>query len=424
MFKIQYLSDIARRPTTIYIIVNIFISSVGFLRSFIFMRWLNMEELGLISLSQTVMQFISLFQLGLINGGYRLFALDKNDDQKKVNNLLFTYFALLFGTCMTIWMIVALSGHKLIMDNWLLLISIVCGILMLINNWLNNTLIGRQLLSSINKINIISGLVSVSLLPIVYYSGFVGAVIVIISQPLLFVVITLVKNKELRPDSFFIDLSLSKYILSFGFIPFLVGIFVILNIQIERWSIAANLGAEALGCFYLVFLYNSLFLLVPNSILNIFFPRAVSFYDRGDMNGFTSVVKKQLMVMLMYDLIIVGLTFSLFEPVVGFLFPSHSNNVRYVYYFIPGLLAMSLTEVNSVILNASVRLKPILISGLLSVSCNIFLVLISIYTNTMTLKYMAIVKSITLIVPFVYCFVYIMRNWNKILKGYEHKRIN
>ena len=83
--------------------MNIFVSSVGFIRSFLFMRWLDNNELGIISLVQTVMLFLSLFQIGLVNGGYRIFALDKAEQQLDINNVLFSYFALLTGVVLTAW---------------------------------------------------------------------------------------------------------------------------------------------------------------------------------------------------------------------------------------------------------------------------------------------------------------------------------
>ena len=51
-----------------------------------------------------------------------------------------------------------------------------------------------------------------------------------------------------------------------------------LYLQAERWSINGVLGVEALGSFYLVFLYVSLFQLVPNSVNSIFFPKGVKSY--------------------------------------------------------------------------------------------------------------------------------------------------
>ena len=148
---VRYLT----RPATLFVVVNIAVSFIGFLRSFAMMRWLGLEELGVISLVQTVIQFIGLFQFGLINGGYRMFSLNKAQDRVRVNNLLFTIFIILFFVFLFIWIILFTTGNSLIVDNDLLLVAIFAGSLTLVSNWLNNTLIGKQRLVEINRINII-----------------------------------------------------------------------------------------------------------------------------------------------------------------------------------------------------------------------------------------------------------------------------
>lgn len=397
-----------------YILVNIFVSFLGFIRSFIFLRWLDSVELGIISLVQTVMQFIGLFQLGLINGGYRIFALGKLDNQTKVNNTIFTYIYILSYVFILLWTVLLLLGKHIIISNRLLFVALFTGIFSLINNWLNNTLIAKRKLKNLNIINLIAGFSSLLLLALVPIIGFWGAIISISIQPLLFVVLVLSQNKELRPNGILVDFKLVKYILSFGFIPFLAGIFTMLNLQIERWSIAGYLGTESLGCFYLVFLYNSLYLLVPNSTLNIFYPQAVKAYDDGDIKLFKHLVKKQLIVLLIYNIIVISGTVLFIKPVISFLFPNQIENIIYVYYFIPGLIAMSFIEVTSLILNSTVRLKPILIGGILSVLLYIISIPLFVKLNYMTLTNMAILKSGSLVVPFIVQYLYIILNWKKI----------
>lgn len=409
------------RPTTFYVIVNIVVSFVGFIRSFAFIRWLGLEELGLISLAQTVMQFIGLFQLGLINGGYRMFSLNKVREQERVNNLLFTSFSIFFFIFLAAWGILTATDNKIIMDNDLLLVAIVGGILTLTNNWLNNTLIGKQKLGEINIINIISICVSVLSLSFVYFVGFWGAIISVVIHPLCFVIITLLRNRELRPTGFLIDINLIKEILGYGFIPFLSGIFVMLNLQVERWSIAGFLGNEALGCFYLVFLFNTLFMLIPASIQSIFFPKAVRSYDEGNMIEFKTVIKRLSLVTIVYDVAIIIATITLLKPVVSVVFPLHEDNVIFVYLFLPGLLAWSLESVTSLVLNASLRLRIMLYAGLSGFLTNVSGVLIMKCLGFLSLTSMACLKSLVLIVPFIISVIYLMIIRNTIAKGYEVK---
>ena len=407
------------RPTTLYVIVNIAVSFVGFLRSFAFMRWLGLEDLGLISLAQTVMQFIGLFQIGLINGGYRMFSLNKVREQERVNNLLFTSFGIFLVVFLLVWGVIAASGNKIIMDNDLLLVSIIGGILTLTNNWLNNTLVGKQKLGEINIINVIAICASVLSLTLVYFIGFWGALISVIAHPLCFVFLTLQRNKELRPTRFYIDLELIREILHYGFIPFLSGIFVMLNLQVERWSIAAFLGNEELGCFYLVFLFQTLFMLIPTSVQSVFFPRAVRSYDEGNLLEFKNVIKKLSIVIIIYDLAIVIVTILFLKPVVSVIFPLHKENVIYVFMFLPGLLAWSFDSVLGLILNSSLRLKVLLYAGLVGFITNVVGIIFLKASGLFTLERIACLKSVILILPFVISLIYVYQNKGHIAAGYQ-----
>lgn len=415
---IQYLI----RPTSLFVAVNITVSIIGFLRSFAFMKWLGLEELGLISLVQTVIQFIGLFQFGLINGGYRMFSLNKVQEQEKVNNLLFTFLGLFLFIFLIVWLIIVAIGRTLLMNNDLLLVAIFTGIITLANNWLNNTLVGKQKLGEINKINLISIGVSLLSLPLIYYFGFWGALISVIVHPLCFVFLTLKRNKELRPSRLFIDPELIKEILHYGFIPFLSGIFVMLNLQVERWSIAAFLGKEELGRFYLVFLFHTLFMLIPTSVQSVFFPRAVRSYDEGNLFEFNSVIKKLSIVITIYDLAIVIVTILLLKPVVSAIFPLHVDNVIYVFMFLPGLLAWSLDSILSLILNSSLRLNVLLYAGLVGFLTNIIGIIILITSGLFTLERIACLKSVVLIIPFVFSLIYVYHNKGDIAAGYKKSK--
>lgn len=415
---IQYLI----RPTSLFVAVNITVSIIGFLRSFAFMKWLGLEELGLISLVQTVIQFIGLFQFGLINGGYRMFSLNKVQEQEKINNLLFTFWGLFLFIFLIVWLIIVASGRTLLMSNDLLLVAIFTGIITLANNWLNNTLIGKQKLGEINKINLISIGVSLLSLPLIYYFGFGGALISVIVHPLCFVFLTLKRNKELRPSRLFIDPDLIKEILHYGFIPFLSGIFVMLNLQVERWSIAAFLGKEELGRFYLVFLFHTLFMLIPTSVQSVFFPRAVRSYDEGNLFEFNSVIKKLSIVITIYDLAIVIVTILLLKPVVSAIFPLHVDNVIYVFMFLPGLLAWSLDSILSLILNSSLRLNVLLYAGLVGFLTNIIGIIILTTSGLFTLERIACLKSVVLIIPFVFSLIYVYHNKGDIAAGYKKSK--
>ncbi len=401
---------------SLYVLITLYVSAVGFLRSFLFMRWLDMGELGMISLMQTVMMFISLFQFGLINGGYRIFALDKTDQQRAINNVLFSYFALLGGLLILFWLTLVITGIELVMNNRLMLAALICGFFALINNWLTNTLIGKRLIRDINIINLISATLSLSVIPLIIWLGMTGAVLVIVIQPLTFVVITLIKHKDLRPNAWNFDVSQVKYILSFGFIPFLCGIFVQANLQVERWSIAKVLGPEALGEFYLVFLYTTLFVLAPLALQNLFFPKAIYAYENDQMKSFKELLKKHVLLLTSYVIVVVVLTLVAMPFFVNLFFPQHGPYTEYVYYVIPGLIALVFCDPFSIILNATVRLKPIFYAGIIALIVNAGLIAGTIHEDLFDLKNMAIIKSITYTIPFLIYLFYIIKNHRAIFK--------
>lgn len=366
-----------------------------------------MEELGLISLMQTVILFLGLLQFGLINGGYRIFALDKKQQQEDINNLLFSYLAILSGVLLGAWMLFYVLDFSLVMSNVLLLLSIICGVFTLLMTWLTNTLIGKQLIVEINKINLFTALVSLLVLPLAFVWDIKGAIIVQFTQPFVFVAVTLFRNPELRPTRWLFDLRLIRYILHFGFIPFCAGIFVIVNLQIERWSIVKILGTEALGEFYLVFLYATLFVLIPVSLLNIFFPPVIRAYEQADFVRFNSLMKQYIALLAVYLAAVVLFTIFLLAFFIEWIFPTHIANVIYVYYFLPGLIALVLCDPFSLILNATVRLHPMLIGGIISIVINIVLVLVFNHYRDFTLINMSVIKSIINIIVLVYYGMYV-----------------
>lgn len=403
-------------PSALYIFINILGSTVGFGRSYFFMRWLDTSDLGIISLVQTIIMFLGMFQIGLLNGGYRIFALGKKAQQQNVNNVLFTFFSLLAGITLIFWLILVLSGGKIIISNSLMFVSIVIGLLTLIMNWLVNVLIGKQLIRNINQINLIAIIASCILLPMIITGGFVGAIVNLVVQPLLFIVIALLKFKDLRPTAWNFDIKLVRYILSFGFIPFLAGIFNVLNLQIERWSIANILGTKALGEFYLVFLYTTLFILIPTSLSNLFFPKAIFAYENNDITTFAKLIKKHFFLLGGYLFFIVLFTVFVLQFFIDLLLPKYSNDVIYVYYFLPGLVALVLCDPISIILNATVRLKLFLYAGGFGVILNIILIYIVNSQGIFSLVYMSWIKTLINVTSLVMYFFYIVVKYNVIFK--------
>lgn len=376
-----------------YVLVNVGLSAFSFVRSFVFMRYLDLMELGIISLVQTIFMFIGLLQMGLLNGGYRIVSLGKIEEIEKTNNSIYTYVAMLLPLGIVFCLLSSHFGWIKDFTLTLLLISVAFGIFTLLNNWCQNMLIGEQKLGEVNRANIVSYSLSIMTLPMAYWIGFWGAMAVIMIQPLTYVGMAIARNKELRPTGFIFDLKYIKYILSFGFIPFLGGIFSMLYLQAERWSIDGVLGVEALGSFYLVFLYVSLYQLVPSSINSIFFPKGVKSYAEERYDDFNRILKYYYLVLGGYGVLITIVTILLLKPLVELLFPVHIVGIPFVYTVLPGLIMMSLIEPIGLILNSAVILRPMLIISLSNFLFNILIIGCLISLSTFTLVNLSYLRT-------------------------------
>jgi O-antigen/teichoic acid export membrane protein len=374
----------------LYVIINIIMSAIGFIRAFVFMRVLGLYELGLITVFQTIMTLLSIFQVGLINGGYRVYSLGIDIENKRVNNLVFSYFSIIFFICIFIGLFLI----KTELPKIILLSAIIGGIISLIVNWLTNTLIGKQLLGELNKINLFSGIGSLLLLPMAYYYKLYGAIIVLLSQPLIFIIFTMLRHPILRPNKFKIDLKLTKRLLEYGFIPYLSGILSLVSLQIERWTIASFLGTENLGRFYLVFLYTTLYVLVPNSVNAIFFPTSIKCYENKLYGEVKKIIKNYYIVLILYSLIVVFITLFFLRPVITLFFPIHIAGIKLVYLILPGLICTSLYSPIGLIMNSAIILKPMLWINIISMLLNGILILFLVLSHRINIQNMAILRSL------------------------------
>ena len=351
-----------RRASFSFVLINTLTAGLGFIRSFAFMKFLGFEELGLITMVNTTASLLSLFQIGLINGGYRIIALGHEKVIEKTNNNILSFLIVISGGVFAITSILIFLG--IIKDYTTALISISIGVLLLFNNWFTNRLIGSGKLQKLNYANSVSAIISLLCLVLVYYFGFVCALICLFAQPLFFMFLSI--DKTFKFTKFEIEISHLRYILSFGFIPFLSGIFFLVYSQIERWGISFLLGNEELGKMYLFFIILTLWILIPNSIGNIFFPKAIKYYDIGDKPSFNKTIYNNIKIIVAYNIIGSLLLFTLLTPLVRLFFPNHLPYVYLVFLSVIGLFFRTLTDPFSLFFNSIVKLNYIFWSELIS----------------------------------------------------------
>jgi O-antigen/teichoic acid export membrane protein len=266
------------------------------------------------------------------------------------------------------------------------MVSILIGIGLLITNWLTNFLLASREFRMLNFANFISALASLISLFLVPIFGLYGAFFCMLLQPIVFICILFYNSKMIRPTKFVLDLSQVKYVLSFGFIPYLSGIFYLAFQQIERWGVLYFLNKESLGKMYLVFLLSSLWVLIPNSINNLFFPKAVNFFAKGFKLDFLNVIKKYSQILLFYSFFGALLIFAFFLSIIDFVFPIHAQYINLVYIAIPGLILRIMCDPLALFFNSIAKLKPVLLSDVISTICYLILVLIMVFTKKMTLE--------------------------------------
>lgn len=391
------------RSSLFFILINIFVAIVGFVRSFVFIKFFDFEALGILTLVQTGAMLVGFFQIGLINGGYRLVALQKNELTEEVNNLIFSYFSIL---CLVlIGLYTFLSAFGVFDESISVLLTGVFGISLLSTNWLTNVLIAEKSFKLLNITNFISALLALICLPLAFYWGVNGGIVVLLMQPLVFSLIILSTQKSKRPTSFLLSIPKIKMVLDYGFIPFLSGLFFLLYLQIEKWSISFYLGSESLGQLYLLFLIVSLWVLVPTSVMNVFFPKAVLSYDKKDFQGLIKVVNYHFIFVFLYVGLISFGIYLFFEPLVGFFFSEHLPFTKYVFLALIGLTFRSLSDPISVYLNTVVYLKPIFWSDLTSTVFYILSIFYMVYMDNFTLTGVVMILNLRYIVNFIFFIV-------------------
>lgn len=376
------------------------VAFLGFVRSFAFMKLFDFVELGTITLISTAASLVSLLQLGLINGGYRIIALKENGSDEKVNNVVFTYITIL-GIIFSFSYVIMVSLN--IYDSIsIFIIAVVIGICMLVTNWLTNMLIGAQEHRKLNFANLISASASIVCLAFGYYFGLYGALLSLLIQPLLFIVIVFFVYKKAIPRRIDVDIKYIKYILKFGFVPYLSGLFFLLYSQIERWSVNTLIGTEGLGKMYLVFLTITLWSLIPTSINSLFFPKAVKAFAEKRYEALLTIIKKNFLLLICYSLIASSIILILFSSLVEVLFPNHLPYVRLVYVLIPALVFKVLCDPITLFLNSIVKLRAIFYSDLLSIVCYIFSIFLLWRYDMFNIDYVVLSCVIYNFVKFAY----------------------
>lgn len=380
-----------------YVVIRLFISMIRFVRGFVFMKFLSLSELGIITLVMAVMGIFRLLQIGLLNGGYRIFSVD-NPNKWRVNDTIYSYFSIV-GIIISVGISIAyLLDFLTATELFFSFSATVFGFLLVLNNWNRNILIAHQKLKEINRIEITATILSLLMLFSVYYLKVYGALIVIFSRELIFYTLTIIKNKNYLPQQFTFQIKEVKWILSFGFLPFLAGMVTNMNLQVETWSIASFLSTEALGSFYLPKLYISLFMIIPLAISKLFFPETMRAFVKGDFKTVKNIIKKYFLINIGFSIFAVIATWLFLEMIIGMAIPKHLIGIKYVWLVLPGLVFYVIFQPVNLIFNAAVKLYPFLWASGAALALTVLTVPIVGLFGELTLNFVAIIKCLSYII--------------------------
>jgi O-antigen/teichoic acid export membrane protein len=359
-----------------FIGATVFSSAIGFIKSYLFMDVLSKRELGYIAIFQSIIVIVGFLQIGSITGGYRLVSFSK-DRYKSANNAVLTFLAvlLLFTTLGTI-IYSTIFGW-----NWFLIIGTFVGVASLLTNWWSNLQIGLGRNKRLSILTFASVLISLTCIPLLYLNSLYGAVALLALQPISFIVISYIFNRDFKFKISFKSVPYIKLITKYGFVPFFVGILYYVNQQAERWVIGYSLGIESLGEYYLVFLFTTIFLVVPSALATINFPKSMKLIRNIQSNkkSFLELFGLYYLELAIYITITFIGTYYILPILVATFLPAHIIGVSFVKIIFWGLCLYTLIDPISFVLNAKLHYKELVViysvALVFSLSCYLYLYL-------------------------------------------------
>lgn len=363
------------------------------------MRTLDHGDLGQVAMLQTIVVVVGFIQLGLINGGYRLYAGADSSSGAQINNTVMTNIASISVLLLpAVSMLHFLGGIRIPnIETETLLIGCVIGVATMGATWVNNTLIAQARLGISSAVNLCASATSLFVALAPGSDKLEMALLALLLQPICVLVLTMVIHAPSRP-SIAVDATLTRKIIEIGFAPYCAAIVALTNFQIERWFIVVELGTEAMGVYYLTIFYSTIFTLVPISLLNLFYPKTVSAFDQRDRIHFDSLTRKHLMAILSYLCVAVILTYALVPWTLENYLKKYAGQQSLVYLALPGMIAYVLFDNVALILQSAKKMLDIFLFSLIALVMNVVALACASKYDTLTLELAATLKSLSFII--------------------------
>jgi O-antigen/teichoic acid export membrane protein len=384
----------------LYLLVSLLVSALGLGRNFIFMGYLDLASIGQIAFMQTIVMLVGFVQLGLINGGYRIYASGK-PVKSKVNDMIVIYISGLFFVAALSLLFLKSDWNYLDVEFEVALIGVTAGFFTLFSNWFSNMLIANQKLIMSSLINLSAALVSFSLVYVSIEQDLYILLMALAIQPILILMAALLLNPNLRVRTLNFDIDIFKQTFILGVIPFVAMLFLLSIYQVERWTIVWALGADNLGRYYLVIIYTSIFTLLPASLLNLYYPRLIRAYEGREKSIFRSVLRRYLVELLLYLIIVIVITLTVMPMIIDMFLPKYSSIQDLVLISLPGLMFLALSDVASLLFLTVNRLKNIFNAGIIMLITYLLLLSVFVLMDLLTLQSAAYIRSAALVVGFL-----------------------
>lgn len=354
--RLRALAASAGRDRPMFVIVSLAVNLMLVARSYVTMQVLDYRELGLAALLQSAVLLLGVLQFGFLNGGYRLLCSADEAEAARVNNLVFTFIGAL-----SILALVAVAGSMPFFDDsgsrLVAVMGVVGGVATLGRTWMMNHMIARGDLPRLNRLNMTSGAASVAVLALVPINPLVACLTAVVAQPLVFVVAAALMDRDLLPKRIEASPVLIRSVLNAGFMMFLMGVFLQLNMQLERWYVTAFLGLDALGHLYLAILFVTLFQMVPVSLDQVFLPPIVRAHAARDVPGARRGMHQFFLVVFAYCVLAALAVGILARPVIDLILPEYTQDLRYLYLLMPGLVLLTLSGPFGLAFNVLIRYR-------------------------------------------------------------------
>ncbi|MBL0738858.1 hypothetical protein JI750_18325 [Flavobacterium sp. GN10] len=396
------IRELIVNPQFKYIYITFLISAIGFLKSFILLNFFDFDKLGIVALAQTFTSTISLMQIGVVTGGYRLFAYKRESVLKKINATVLFFFLFLTALLCTLGCFVCYFfdiGVSFLFCQLFILI----GILSLYSNWVICKLLGTKNIKIVNKAQAVSAIISFLVTLCAYWFGLTAVLIALFLQPLIIIIVAYWFLPSMIPTINF--KSFKKYIkkiIWLGFIPYLTSALALLNSQFGRWLITFSLGTVILGKTFLPALFVVLVSVFPGAISSLFFPKIIENFELNKKENLLKTLKNYFAILIIYYLLIMIATFLLANSLIKIFLPKHMESITLIYAALPSVLFIHLSGPAIFLFNAMKKFNNILIGGLISVISYCSILSLYLYFSKPQLIWFFIIESISAALFFIY----------------------